>query len=283
MGVLVGCSITVLIALYHQLVDPSFLLSERLIRGDIWPGYESGYLSYKNARLQSITGNPNVLPLIAAIGAMISLFYMTDRFDQLDQYRRSVFGIVFILSIAVIMFSRSRDTIASVLLVSILYFVIARKKSILLFGIVTFFGTFMLNYQGILANYIALIESGNSRFVTWTEVIQDLRWRLIFGIGDPDLLGRYTALDSSYFKNLVQFGVGGLVLFIWYNAVIAVNLFRGSLNKEDIYDPILLLFLVLLASVTFSVSIYNFPFTFIYWMVFALAIVSFTSTDISLD
>jgi hypothetical protein len=79
--------------------------------------------------------------------------------------------------------------------------------------------------------------------------------------------------DSSYFRILLQVGIGGLALFLLVNVQTVLRLGASLISEKDYCQETLWVsLLVVLGTFAFGVNLLIFPFSLYYWFVLTLSI-----------
>jgi len=132
----------------------------------------------------------------------------------------------------------------------------------------------LLNFDQIVGTFEILLTRGNPRFDVWLSGIRFYGWELLTGVGKVD--NQFTVdnpYDSTYFRILLQVGIGGLALFLLVNLKAGLGLVRRLLSKRDPLGASILIFLVALhGGFAFRVDLLVFPVSLYYWFGLALAI-----------
>lgn len=279
-GAAIGGGLAAAVALYHAFIDPQFLLSPELVREDIYKT-RGGLSAYFGPRLQSFTGNPNNLGMLMLITGVTSFGLTLRGSFRENMWNRGMFAGIFILSTTVLMLTRSRDDIGFLAVAIMLFILIQRRRLPLLFGGAAFGLGVVLNLDQILNTFGILLSQGNPRFGLWLSGIQFYGWDLLHGVGNVD--NQFTTenpYDSTYFRILLQVGIGGLATFLFINLRVFQELFRSLYIQYDQTQAILLILLItILGSFLFGVSLLVFPFSLFYWFVLALALRTLTGDD----
>ncbi|WP_340101745.1 hypothetical protein [Salinibaculum salinum] len=269
----IGGGITALVASYHVFFDPQFLLDPAWIREDIFKT-KSGLSAFDGSRLQSFTGNPNNLAMIMLFTSIIS-FSFTFRGSIREQVpRRLVYAGLFTISAILLMLTRSRDDIVFLAIAILLLIVIKRQTVPLILGGLVFLTGFLTNFDQIVLVLNRLIEQGNPRFNTWVSGVQFYGLELLSGVGTIQTQFAQThPIDSSYFRMLIQIGIGGLFLFIFMNLRVLHGL-SGSIEytKINTESILFILLVIMLGGFSVRVTLFVFPFSFYYWTFIALSL-----------
>lgn len=271
-SLLVAGSITVVIALYHYYIDPTFLLRSEMIIPSMVKTSPSGSISaFLGPRLQSFTGNPNDLANMMLVTSVLAFGTMLD--NQRQQYYRWLSGVLVVLAAFVLVLTRSRDDIG-MFVVAISLFVLYSRQTIALVGGVGFLGGIMVNFGMIRGIFERLLTQGNPRVGRWQSAIDHFGLELLFGTGVlQNAWVQSTSIDSAYLRLLIVSGGVSLGAFLLFNGYLLVNLFRnafqrtaGSMRGFTIAAAII----TLLGVFTFRVGLFVFPFTLYYWLLVAL-------------
>lgn len=273
-GVAVGGGVTAVVALFHAFVDPQFLLWKWLIREEIFKT-RGGLSAYFGPRLQSFTGNPNNLGRMMLLTAVIAFGFAFKRSPRGNLRRFIGYGSLFTMSTVVLMLSRSRDDVVFLAIAIALYILIQRRTIPLVFGLVVFGFGIGLNFDQIFRSFQTFVLQGNPRFQIWLDGIQFYGLELLTGVGQVN--NQFTAAnnpyDSSYFRILLQVGIGGLALFLLVNFQTTRRLGARLISEQDYCQETLWVFLVsMLGTFSFTVNLLIFPFSLYYWLVLALSI-----------
>jgi len=273
-GMAVGGGITAVLALFHAVVDPKFLLWDWLIREEIYKT-RGGLSAYFGPRLQSFTGNPNNLGQLMLLTGVLSYgLAFRDSFRSISIHQL-VFGSIFAISSVILMLSRSRDDIAFLAMGIAIFVIIQRRFIPLLCGALVFGVSFFFNIDQIVGVFERLLSQGNPRFDTWLSGIHFYGWELLTGVGQVEnqFRGLNNPYDSSYFRIIIQTGIGGLLLFILATFGTVSRLLIRSLTEGDsLKSIVLVLLIVLLGGMLFRVSLLVFPFSIYFWTFLSLGI-----------
>lgn len=271
-GTLVGGAVIALVAVYHAFVDPQLLLTTDWLRDAIFKGQQTpGYL---NARLQSFTGNPNNLGRMMLLTGIVAFGLIFSPHARENRVQRGAYAGVFLLSTLVLMLSRSRDDIGFFAAGLLLFILLQRRTRPLVFGGIVFGVGVWFNLDQIVFTFERLLTQGNPRFDLWLEGVRFYGWDLLSGIGNVNnQFARSHPYDSTYFRLVVQLGVGGLLLFLLLNIRLLQGLTSMLASGYDHRQATLLVLLcVLLGGYLFSVNLLVFPFSLYYWLVVALVV-----------
>lgn len=273
-SIVVGGGLIAIVALYHLLVDPEFLLSRVLIRENIIKNRHT-VTAFFGPRLQSIAGNPNTLGRVMLLTGIMSI----GLFKHASKLRSRLFyGSVAPLTIFILVLSRSRDDLvlffAGVLAMTVLtrrYWVLGGTMAIGSIAVAS-------NWGQLSSVFIRLIEKGNPRIAVWQAALEFYGVDLITGSGArlPVSATPYTFplwMDSVYLQMAIQIGLLGIIAFLFFNFRVIHQLAESSrLNGRvrSLNATIAVCLGVILAGGVFSVSLMSFPGNFLYWLLFAL-------------
>jgi hypothetical protein len=196
--------------------------------------------------------------------------------SPLENLRRFAgYGSVFTISTVILTLTRSRDDIVLLAVAIVLYILIQRRIVPLVFGLVVFGIGIGLNIDQIFHTFQTLVSQGNPRFQVWLDGIQFYGLELLTGVGQVN--NQFTAAtnpyDSSYFRILLQVGIGGLALFLLVNVQTVLRLGASLISEKDYCQETLWVsLLVVLGTFAFGVNLLIFPFSLYYWFVLTLSI-----------
>lgn len=181
-----------------------------------------------------------------SMGALLGLFVIL-LFGQRNLMRKSSWLATFLLCVALLVLTGSRNAIASLSITFLAYCFIHQKLRKADIRMVFVALGFLLTFSILIAVYFPEIvdtawflldrgittENKNSRVLIWGNVVAmisdfDIR-TLLFGMGHGALRAEYRAGFNQILENIYNVGLLGVVLYIWVFA----SLFLKALKRAD--------------------------------------------------
>ena len=232
-------------------------------------------------RIASLTSNPNSLGMVLMVSQMSSLYLY-----KASLISRRTFIIAYLLQIAGLVLTQSRNAMASTLLMLVIFHmldsrkVVGRIKVLLLTLLMAAIGYYVLLSDRITA--VSRFGDGLSyRDEAWTvlfhKIASDPLLGIGFGVSGETLLSSGIAAHNIFLNITSEVGLLGLIVFLVIWGLGIANAYRGIISRKSapdvsrIYETIF----SILVSLVFHQMFENKLLVYDYFMFFWVYLVSF--------